>query len=290
MKQLALIFSFFAFGFISHAQDTTSVLTLDEEPEKVRGAFKSTRVIHAHSIEMLAKGNLDVRILHRFNPVNSGYKTLFGLDNAYMRLGFDYGISNNITIGIGRSTLLKDLDFFAKVRVMQQTKGIKSKPVSIVLVGGYVVTTQDYGATYKPSFTDRSSYYVQGIVGRKFNSTFSAQFSPLLVINGTTLNPTDDNAIVGLGGGLRYKVSKRIALTADYHYAIGELDKSFTNPTSLGIDIETGGHVFQLHFSNAVGMNEKAFLTQTSGDFLKGDIRFGFNLSRMFSVGKKKRW
>jgi hypothetical protein len=290
MKQLALIFSFFAFGITMQAQDSSSVLTLTEEPEKVTGAFKSTRVIHAHSIEMLAKGNLDVRILHRFAPVNTGIKNLFGLDFASMRMGFDYGISNNFTVGLGRSTSLKDLDFFGKVRVMHQTTGVKGKPVSIVLVGGYIVTTLDYGSGFKPSFADRSSYYVQGIVGRKFNSKFSAQFSPLLVINGTTLNPTDDNAIVGLGGGLRYKVSKRIALTADYHYAIGELDKSFTNPTSVGIDIETGGHVFQLHFSNAVGMNEKAFLTQTSGNFLKGDIRFGFNLSRIFSVGKKKSW
>ena len=138
---------------------------------------------------------------------------------------------------------------------------------------------------------DRSSYFIQLIAGRKFSSNFSMQISPLLVHNNATLNPTDDNTIFGLGGGLRYKVSKRIALMLDYHHAFGQLDNAITDPLSFGVDIETGGHVFQLHFTNATGMNEKGYLTQTTGKFFKGDIRFGFNLSRIFNVGKKrKKW
>jgi hypothetical protein len=276
----------------SKGQETKSLLDdLEDKPAKefVTGAFKSTRVINAHSIEMVAKGNLDVRILHRFGTIKNGLKDLFGLDFASMRMGFDYGITNNFTVGVGRSTSLKDLDFFGKYRFVQQSKGANSFPFTIVLASGFIITTQESNAAVKPTLTERSSYYFQPLIGRKFSSTFSAQFSPILVVNNYPLNPGDDNEIFGVGGGLRYKVSKRIALTADYQVVIGKLDPAIRNPLSLGMDIETGGHVFQLHFSNATGMNEKSYLTQTTGDFFKGGMRFGFNLSRMFFVGKKKK-
>jgi hypothetical protein len=275
----------------SFGQDTSMLAGLEDKAmvEKISGAFKSTRVINAHSIEMLPKGNLDVRIMHRFGVMKNGIKDLFGLDFASMRMGFDYGITNNITIGVGRSTSLKDIDAFGKIRFLQQTKGgSKNIPVSLALAAGFIITTQEALVAPKPSLTDRSSYYFQALIGRKFSNKFSAQLSPMLVVNNLPLNPTDDNEIFGLGGGLRYKVSKRIAITADYHYVIGKLDAAIRNPLSLGIDIETGGHVFQLHFSNATGMNEKSYLTQTTGDFFNGGMRFGFNLSRIFNVLKKK--
>ncbi|MEX1202836.1 MAG: DUF5777 family beta-barrel protein [Ferruginibacter sp.] len=274
------------------AQDTTSMMMELEDKvttEKVTGTFRSTRVINAHSTEMLHKGEMDFRILHRFGSIKTGYKNLFGLDNASMRMSFDFGITDNLMIGVGRSTSLKDLDFFVKTRLLQQTKGEREMPVSLLLVGGYIVTTQESFAPIKPTFGERSSYYVQMIVGRKFSPNFSMQLSPLLVHNTTTLNPTDDQTIIGLGGGMRYKISKRIALVVDYSYAVGNLDDAFKNPLSVGVDIGTGGHVFQLHFSNVTGMNEKAYLTQTTSDFFKADIRFGFNLSRIFKIGKKRK-
>ncbi len=274
------------------AQDSTSLINSLEDKsiaEKVTGTFKSTRVINAHSTEMLHKGELDFRIMHRFGPVSNGVKDLFGLDYASMRMSFDYGISDNLTLGIGRSTFQKDVDAFIKTRILQQTKGEREMPISLLAVGGYIVTTAQSFALVKPTLVERSSYYVQMIVGRKFTPKFSMQFSPLFVRNNTTLNFTDDQNIFGLGGGARYKVSKRIALMVDYHYAIGELGPTIKNPLAVGVDIETGGHVFQLHFTNATGMNEKGYLTQTTGDFFKGDIRFGFNLSRIFNVGNKKK-
>jgi hypothetical protein len=291
MKKIFSLLTLTFFIYTVQAQDSSLVSGLEDNAadEKITGTFKSTRVINAHSTEMLHKGDLDFRIMHRFGPVNSGIKQFFGLDNASMRMSFDYGISNNVMIGLGRSTTLKDLDLFVKTRVLQQTKGAKQIPVSLLVAAGYIVTTQESFATVKPTFGDRSSYYLQLIVGRKFNSNFSMQFSPLLVHNNSTLNPTDDKNIFGIGGGARYKVSKRVALMADYHYAVGDLDNTITSPLSLGVDIETGGHVFQLHFSNATGMNEKGYLTQTTGKFFKGDIRFGFNLSRIFTIGKKKK-
>ncbi len=274
------------------AQDSTSMVSELEDKissEKVTGTFRSTRVINSHSTEMLHKGDMDFRILHRFGSVKTGYKNLFGLDNASMRMSFDFGITNNLMVGVGRSTLLKDLDIFAKARILQQTTGENEMPVSLLVAGGYIVTTQESFAPKKPTFSERSSYYFQMIIGRKFSPNFSMQLSPLLVHNNTPLNPTDDKTILGLGGGMRYKVSKRIALVMDYNYAIGNLGASIRNPLSVGVDIGTGGHVFQLHFSNSTGMNEKAYLTQTTGDFFKGDVRFGFNLSRMFQIGKRNK-
>lgn len=294
MKKLILFFITILFFSQIKAQDSTSLLNGFEDKtvvEKVTGTFKSTRVINAHSTEMLHKGELDFRIMHRFGVFKNGFKDLFGLDYASMRMSFDYGINDKLMIGLGRSTFLKDLDIFVKTRILQQTKGAKQIPLSLLVAAGYIVTTQESFAPVKPTFGDRSSFYVQLIAGRKFNSNFSVQLSPLLVHNNSTLNPTDDNTIFGLGGGLRYKVSKRIALMLDYHHAFGQLDNAITDPLSLGVDIETGGHVFQLHFSNATGMNEKGYLTQTTGKFFKGDIRFGFNLSRIFNIGKKrKKW
>jgi hypothetical protein len=274
------------------AQDSTNLLKGFEDKsavQKVTGTFKSTRVINAHSTEMLHKGELDFRIMHRFGVFRNGFKDLFGLDYASMRMSFDYGISDKLMVGLGRSTILKDLDVFVKTRILQQTKGEKQIPISLLIAAGYIITTQEYFTPVKPTFVDRSSYYVQLIAGRKFNNNFSMQLSPLLVRNNLTLNATDDHTIFGLGGGLRYKVSKRIAIMLDYHHAFGQLDNAITDPLSVGVDIETGGHVFQLHFSNATGMNEKGYLTQTTGKFFKGNVRFGFNLSRIFHVGRKRK-
>jgi Membrane bound beta barrel domain (DUF5777) len=291
MKNKLLVLIFLCNGFLrSNAQTESLMAGLEDSTattEKVTGAFKSTRVINAHSIEMLAKGNLDFRILHRFGFVSAGIKQLFGLDQASMRMSFDYGITNNITIGIGRSTFRKELDAFAKARILQQTKGAKDFPFSLVVVGGYTVHTDESSSAEKLTIVDRSAYYLQTIIGRKFNSKFSMQLSPIFIHTNFPVVRKDDQNIFAIGGGLRYKVSKRMALMLDYHKPFGKLDDSFTAPLSLGVDIETGGHVFQLHFSNTTGMNERAYVTQTTGDFFKGDIRFGFNLSRLFNIGKR---
>lgn len=256
--------------------------------QKVTSAFKSTRVINAHSIEMLHKGNLDFRIMHRFGFISSGVKQLYGLDNASMRISFDYGITDNTTIGFGRSTFRKELDLFLKTRLLQQSTGLKAMPFSLVIAAGGLVWTEESFATVKPDFGDRSSYYVQLIAGRKFNSVFSLQLSPIVVHSGTPVNAGDDKTLFAMGGGARLKVSRRMAITLDYHHPFGSLNGNSTDPLSMGVDIETGGHIFQLQFSNATGMNERAYITETSGNFFKGDIRFGFNLSRIFKLGNRK--
>jgi hypothetical protein len=290
MKKLTLIYCLSMSFYSSNAQNESLLMGVDDNApvtQKVSGAFKSTRVINAHSTEMLAKGNLDFRILHRFGFISDGAKQFFGLDAATMRLAFDYGITNNIMVGIGRSTYRKEIDAFIKGRIFQQTTGAKVMPFSLLIAAGYAVHTEESFAAVKPTLVDRSAYYVQTIIGRKFSSKFSLQLSPIFVHTNFPFNLTDDQDIFAMGGGARYKVSKRVAITLDYHHPFGKLADNYTDPLSVGVDIETGGHVFQLHFSNATGMNERAYVTQTTGDFFKGDIRLGFNLSRIFRIGKK---
>jgi Membrane bound beta barrel domain (DUF5777) len=271
------------------AQDTPQPDTIFDSgkiTEKLSSTFKSSRVINAHSVDMIYKGNLDFRILHRFGNVDKGIKQFFGLDEASMRMSFDYGISNNFTVGIGRSTYRKELDLFAKARLLQQSKGDKSIPLSLVLAAGACTWTEESFAAVKPDFADRSSYYVQVLAGRKFSGKFSMQLSPIFLHSTMPISGTEKN-LFAMGGGARYKFSKRMAFTIDYHHVLNGLTSANKNPLSAGVDIETGGHVFQLHFSNTTGMNERAYLSETYGEFFKGEIRFGFNLSRMFQIGKR---
>ncbi|AEE50308.1 DUF5777 family beta-barrel protein [Haliscomenobacter hydrossis] len=277
------------------AQDDSllDLLGDDTSTDKVVNAFKSPRVINGHSMEMLDKGALDFRILHRFGKISQGFYDMFGLDNASMRMGFDYGVTPNLTVGFGRSTSRKELDGFLKYRLLWQSTGAKSVPVSVVLVGGATFNTLKEpfaDLEIDPNFTRRLAFYTQAVVGRKFSEKFSAQLVPTWLHRNIVENTLVPNDMFALGFGARYKFVKRVALVVDYYYAFNRFpDDPTYNPTSIGFDIETGGHVFQLHFSNAVGMNERAFLTDANGSWLDGDIQFGFNLSRVFQLNEKKK-
>ena len=280
-----------SFSVMSYAQDNLLSLIEDgdtEPKEFVTNAFKSSRVINGHSIELLGKGVMDVRILHRFGTLNSGFKNLYGLDQANMRLGFDYGLFNNLTIGVGRSNVGKEWDGFIKFRPIWQSRGPNSFPVSVIVICGVTASSQLSGnidSIAKQFFSNRIAYYNELIVGRKFSERLTIQLSPVVVHRNLVVSQAESNDAYALGVGARYKLSKRVAFVMDYHYIIDGLDKKiFHDPLSIGFDIETGGHVFQLHFSNATGMNERAFICNTTGQWGKGEIRFGFNLSRVFTV------
>lgn len=274
------------------AQETNllDLLGTQAETEVVKNAFKSTRVINNHSIESLRKGVLDFRILHRFGPINQGAYTLFGLDQASMRIGLDYGISDNLSVGFGRSTSKKELDGFVKYRLKPQTTGSKAFPVSLVWVSG--ITRNGLREPFTgidATNSQRIGYYHELVIGRKFNESFSLQIAPMLVHRNfvETYPAPNDMYAIGLGG--RLKLTKRVAFTWDFAYALNRIPAGYSfNPLSIGFDIETGGHVFQLHFSNATGMNERASLTDNNGAWEDGDIRFGFNLSRVFQVARAK--
>lgn len=286
-----LLLLLWAWGGKASAQDaqwSKLMDSLDTGASVVKGTFHSTRVINAHSVEMLGKGSWDFRILHRFGPVSTGLTDLFGLDQASMRLGADFGVSKHLTLGFGRTTFKKDIDFFLKYRLVQQSNGPSARPFSLVAVLGSSIQTYPNPDPAKPiGFDQRAGYYAQLLVGKKFNQNFSLQLTPSVVFR-QKVPVNDANAVFALGLGGRYKISKRVAFVADYAYVFnGFVKEQGANPLSLGIDIETGGHVFQLHFSNAPGMNERALLTETVNTWGSGEIRFGFNLSRIFNLKKR---
>ena len=298
MKNLSLLVSLLFLTSFAFAQtDTTDLLKEIGEPapapgskaaiEKVSSAFKSSRVINGQSMELIGKGVLDVRILHRFGYVNEGFDNFFGLDEASMRMGLDYGISRNLTVGLGRSTAKKEVDAFFKWRLLQQSTGARNIPVSIIWVSGMTAFgTKWADPDRKNRFSSRLGYFHQLIIGRKFSDRFSLQLAPIMAHRNLVTLADQSNDTWALGIGSRLKLSKRVAFVVDYHPILSGKEPGTFDPLSLGFDIETGGHVFQLHFSNATGMNEKEFLTNTTGDFWKGEIRFGFNLSRVFTLRK----
>lgn len=296
LKLYALIAAVCVFANAATAQDEDllSMVGGDEKPkkERVKYAFKSPRVINIHSIEFLNPGTLDFRILHRFGQLDQGYKNFFGLDQASMRMSFDFGIMHNLMAGVGRSTFKKELDAFVKYAPIRQSTGGKlNSPVTVALVSGITMDGMDWADPSRTNyFTSRLAYYFQAVIGRKFSEGFSLQLSPTMVHKNLVKLESDPNNIYALGIGGRLKVSKRVALTWDYnHVLVGMPDSGYYNPLSVGVDIETGGHVFQLHFSNATGMNERAFITETTGNWGKGEVRFGFNLSRVFQLKKHKK-
>ncbi|MFZ9695770.1 MAG: DUF5777 family beta-barrel protein [Chitinophagaceae bacterium] len=284
---LALLFT----GSVKAQDDLLGLLGEDKpKKERIKYAFKSPRVINSHSIEFLNPGTLDFRILHRFGQLDQGYKNFFGLDQASMRMSFDFGLLHNLMVGVGRSTFKKEVDAFIKYAPIRQSTGPWSSPVTVALVSGITVDGLPWADPNRENyFSSRLAYYHQIIIGRKFSEGFTLQVSPTMVHKNLVQQANDENDIYGLGIGGRLKLSKRIAFTWDYtHVLVGMPDSGYYNPLSVGLDIETGGHVFQLHFSNATGMNERAFITETTGQWGKGEIRFGFNLSRVFQLKKPK--
>ena len=291
LKFLALAFSLLALNQLVKAQDLLDSIK-EKKPDKeyLESAFKSSRVIMSHSMEMLKLGILDFRILHRFGNINQGAKEFFGLDQATIRLGLDYAINKDLTVGVGRSKYRKELDGFIKYRPLQQAIGTKAVPFSAVLVGGTTLQTGTLGSSGKDIlFSNRMGYYGQVIVGRKFSEAFTLQVVPTIVHRNLVTLTADPNNTYAIGGGARIKLIRRVSFNIDYYYVINkDVSQKTYNPLSVGFDIETGGHVFQLHLTNAIGMNERAFITETTNDWGKGDIQFGFNISRAFQVRKKK--
>ncbi len=288
---LGLTLLFGTTNLIAQEEDMLKLLG-EEKPkkERVKYAFKSPRVINGHSMEFLNPGTMDFRILHRFGQLDKGYKNFFGLDQASMRMGFDFGIMQNLMVGIGRSTYKKEVDAFLKYAPIRQSTGPWHSPITLAFVSGITMDGLDWAdPTRKNFFTSRLGYYFEAIIGRKFSETFTLQIVPTMVHQNLVPLETDPNNIYALGVGGRLKLSQRVAFTWDYsHVLIGMPDSGYYHPLSVGFDIETGGHVFQLHFSNATGMNERAFITETTGRWGKAEVRFGFNLSRVFQIKKPK--
>ena len=251
--------------------------------------FKSSRIVNGQSIENVGVGVLDLKILHRFGPISQGGYDLFGLDQASMRIGLDYGVTKRLMIGIGRSTYLKQYDGFLKYKIIQQQTGVKNIPFSVSYAATIIYKSlkDDPTAEYIPYSSDRYSYAHQILIASKLNDYFSLQFTPTLIHYNMVSNAAIPNDFKSLGVGFRQRISKRVNFTTEYFYRIDKLD-GYYDPLTVGLDIETGGHVFQLHVTNSTGMTERTFINETLGSWGKGELRFGFNLTRAFTLKKKK--
>jgi hypothetical protein len=258
-----------------------------ETSEFTEQTFKGTRLINGHSIETRKQGVLDVIISHRFGRINSGGYELFGLDESNVRLGADYGITDRLNVGLGRNSFEKTYDGFLKYKILRQRP--ESVPISVVGLATVALKTLKTGnPAGEPDLNSRLTYCYQVIIAKKFSPSFSFQLSPTIVHRNSVVEELDPNDIYALGAGGRIKLTKRLSLNAEYYYQFNTVENSpIENSIAIGFDIETGGHVFQLHFTNSRAMNEKGFITETTGDFFDGDVHFGFNISRTFQVSGK---
>ena len=282
MKKL-MIFTLLVSSFFANAQDNLlNMLAGDDDPIYVSYLFKGTKVVNGQSVELPAKGVLQFNIQHRFGTLNSGLYNLYGLDFSQVRLSFDYGVKDWFLVGIGRSSSLKIIDASSKIRLSRQIKD--GFPFAIVINSAVYLEQWTDSQAEKQDFlfNNQLAYTHQILFARKINRNLTLQLSPTVVHYNLVDNQQESNDKYSLGIGGRQKLMPRISVNAEYFYQLN--NKMNNNVFSLGFDIETGGHVFQLHLSNSAAMIDSEFITRTTGEWLNGDIYFGFNISRVFTL------
>lgn len=276
-----------------HAQDNLMDL-FGEEPETVdyeTATFKTTRLVLGQSIENPAPGVLMFLIQHHFGKLNSGAYELWGLDQANIRLGFEYGINDRLAIGIGRSSYKKTFDGFVKGKIFRQSTGAKDMPLSLTYFGSISLNSLKWAEPERENyFSSRLAFTHQLLIARKFSPGLSFQITPTLVHKNLVATKEDKNDIFATGFGGRVKLTNRVSFNAEYWYVFPDqiLSQPSDNSFSIGFDIETGGHVFQLFCTNSDPIFESGFITETAGEWANGDIYFGFNISRVFTIKKPK--
>jgi hypothetical protein len=285
------------------AQDDLLKMMEEEAPSKptpVFATFKSTRLVNLHTNEQMKAKHLDFRIQHRFQSMQIdkdnvyGLYNMFGIDGAVMRLGMEYGVTDKLMLGLGRSNVGKTYDLMAKYKILQQTRGKKSMPISVNYFGNVGITTLEYAdKTRNNFFTSRLSFVNQVIISRKFNDYLSVAVSPSMVHQNLVENKSQTHDIYALGLGASLKISRSMRFNFEYIPRLNARNEKKLDGTqyydafAFGLDIETGGHVFQLHFTNGAGLIEQQFITQNTNKIALNTLRFGFNLSRVFSLDKE---
>lgn len=276
------------------AQDDLMDMLGDTEPttDYAFATFKATRISLGQSVENPANGNLIFDIQHHFGPANSGFDDFFGLDQATTRLGLQYGLTDWLVVGIGRTTLEKTVDGSLKAKLLRQSTGAVNMPVSVSYFGSMALSTLKLADPVRTNyFSSRLSYAHQLLIARKFSPAISIQLSPTFIHRNLVEKNIDDNDVLALGAGGRFKLSNRVSLNLEYYYVLStQTAKDYDNSLTLGFDIETGGHVFQLFLTNSQGIIEEHFIPRTSGKWLNGDIHFGFNITRTFVLKKPKEF
>jgi hypothetical protein len=294
MKKILILILFLICTSAAYSQDDLKDL-LDDlsdltgiEIDFTRSTFKSTRIMNGHSVERMAEGELDFRISHRFGKLNSGAYEFFGLDQANIHLSLEYGVTNWLMVGIGRGTYEKTFDGFAKFSLARQSSGKSNFPLSVSFLSAMAYRTVKPGSpSVEYTFAERASFTGQVLAARKINQNLSLQLMPTVISR--NVDGTEPDLLWAAGAGGRVKLARRVSLNAEYYFCFNRgtyLYSDVYNPLSIGFDIETGGHVFQLIFTNSLAMIEKGFIGETTGSWGKGDIHFGFNISRVFDLKK----
>ena len=285
MKKIFLTAFFILASLQLSSQDLLDVLALEAPVQEniVSATFKGTRIVNGHSIENRKNKELEFIISHRFGRVNTGFEELFGLDQANIRFALEYGLTDDLTAGLGRSSFEKTYDGYLKYSLLKQKTGANAFPFAVSLFGSIAAKSQKAIAGNERTFAESLFYVGQVLIAKKVNSSLSIQVTPTYVHRNLATIAADPHDIFALGFGTRVKLSKRVSLNAEYYQQFQKLTSiKARNSLAFGVDIETGGHVFQIILSNAITMVEKSFITETTGNFFGGDIHLGFNLSRTF--------
>ena len=270
-KTIKIIVAILFFCQISFAQNDYSI-------------FSDNRIINGHSAETTYKKTLKFIISHRFGYVNTGAYELWGLDQSTIRIGFDYGITDKVTVGIGRSSNQKTYDTFLKYQLYRQKS---DKPFIITSMIAWSINTLKYNENQKELLENKHRLYytTQLLIAKKVTQSLSLQLMPTYLHRNIVETKVEKNGVIAFGIAGKIKLSQRIALTSEYYYVLpNQLAEQFNNSVAIGIDITTKKHVFQLHFSSSKGMTERFFITETTGSWTDLEVGFGFNMSRDFTL------
>ncbi|WP_316791745.1 DUF5777 family beta-barrel protein [Pedobacter frigoris] len=288
------------FSLHAGAQEADSLLKSITGPEAARtvdATFKATRVVLSHSTETQKKHDLDMRIRHHFGDIGGRFgnaHTLYGLDVASdLFIGFDYGITDELTVAVGRSKQDELFNFSAKYKLLKQ-KNEGSVPVNLTLLAqmGWIAR-EPFTETEFSNYANRFSYFIQALISRKISSKLSLEIMPGLLMRKNQTELRDPDNIFSLGFAGRMKLTKRLSFIADYTLVKGlsrpkDLNQAYYNPLGVGLEIETGGHIFSLNFMNSEYIVENNFISNTKKSWKDGGVRFGFTISRNFTLFKSK--
>lgn len=284
LKIIFFLLFIFCFG-ISNAQDellNELELANEVKKEKEIAAFKGLQICSMQSTKLAAKGEWYFLVSHRFGDLTDGSATFFGLDNALTKIGGLYGATDWLTIGFSRHTLNKNYEFSAKYSFKSQE--VNGFPVTIVGYNTVDINSKLNKEEYPElNFTNRLAFSSQLLISRKFSNNFSLELNPIYIHKNLyePLFEEKDSFLLACGG--RYKLSKRLSLNMEYGARLNPRENElYHNPVTIGLDIETGGHVFQLVLSNSQAMNDVSYFTNANGITDGKGIYFGFNMYRVF--------
>ena len=280
MKKKLLLLLLLPTAIFAQEDLLKDVDTASSQKSKVESAFKALKIVNIESTKLASKGDLYFIVAHRFGSLKDGFEGAYGLDNAVTQLKFVYGLNDWFTVSAARSELA--YDFSGKYLLKsQETNGFPIAIAGFTSIGFNNTLKENSYPNMK--FENRLIYVAQLLVSRKFNNKLSLELAPTFFHENFVIDDNQDNSQFALGMGGRYKFAKRWSVNVDYAAHLNRSSSSpFKDPLSIGVDLDTGGHVFQMHFSSSQGMHEAGFLGNTTGDWGKGDIFFGFNLLRVF--------